>query len=81
MKSVSLLCHLSFALSCLTTAVNGNLVEIRNGFRARIEKVQKAHGVSRGVIRSQGGQTILFANPAAEKFFVDGTKIPDGTSS
>lgn len=27
------------------------------------------------------GSTITFQNPAAQKFFVDGTKIPDGKST
>jgi carboxypeptidase D len=84
MKSVSLLCHLGLALSCLTTAVNGNLFDAMRRHQARVEKVQQrqqSNEVSRGVVKREDGPTISFANPAAEKFFVDGTKIPDGACS
>ncbi|KAI0314676.1 alpha/beta-hydrolase [Amylostereum chailletii] len=48
--------------------------------RERLELVQELRGLSpftSGSSKRQDGATISFANPAAEKFFVDGTTIPD----
>ncbi|KZV64305.1 alpha/beta-hydrolase [Peniophora sp. CONT] len=42
-----------------------------------MDNVLRAEAPSRGVYKRQDGSSISFSNPAAEQFFVDGTKIPD----
>ena len=69
------------ALLLLATAASADFIDAMHRQRARslaVDNVMRAEAPSRGVYKRQDGSPISFANPAAEQFFVDGTKIPDG---
>ena len=50
--------------------------EMHRRFQQR-HSVSESHSDS-SALKRRDGSTITFANPAADKFFVDGTAIPDG---
>lgn len=81
---------LSLAFLC-GSAVADNLGERMRNARSRqqahqerfkqmhnVEMTPVVHDSEPGVIKRQDGSPITFSNPAAQKFFVNGTTIPDG---
>lgn len=71
------------------SAVADNLGERMRNARSRQqahqERFKRMHNVETtpvvhepGVIKRQDGSPITFSNPAAQKFFVNGSTIPDG---
>lgn len=75
--------RVAFALLALATAASADLLKAMHRQRERsaaLDNIARAEAPSRGGYKRQDGSSISFANPAANEFFVDGTKIPDGMS-
>jgi carboxypeptidase D len=68
--------------ACMATAKGGAMPGMENAIDIQREQLEHLRDFL-GPVAITGQPTkrqdsIMFSNPAAEQFFVDGTKIPDG---
>ena len=90
MKLSSRLCSAVLSLALLAEIAAADkmlerMLSARTRQQAHQEKFKRMHNVDTtsvvqepGLIKRQDGSPITFSNPAAQKFFVNGSTIPDG---
>lgn len=80
---------LLFATLYGVTALGGAMQGMEDAFGIQQEQLERMRSFLGPVVDASAPNknlvaapsTISFSNPAAQKFFVDGTKIPDGINS
>lgn len=87
MKSLLLLVYLGVLVSVAQAVGSASsMMGMEESVNMQREQIERLHdflgpvndGPSNSKRQQPASSTITFSNPAAQKFFVDGTKIPDG---